>query len=89
MSIQETDHISLLRDSTMSNALNFSFYSLYCNLKVKDHIRRIINSKKKKYLYEYYCFDLPKIWVGHARTTKNSVTFALVRKIIRIYPYLH
>ena len=42
MSIQvtyETDHISLLRDSIMANALNFC----YCNLKEKDHTRRIIN----------------------------------------------
>ena len=49
MSIQviyETDHISLLRDSTVSNALNFCFYLCYCNLKEKDHTRRIINNKK-------------------------------------------
>ena len=49
MSIQviyETDHISLLRDSTVSNALNFCLYLCYCNLKEKDHARRIINNKK-------------------------------------------
>ena len=26
----------------------FVFYVFYCNLKEKDHIRRIINSKKKR-----------------------------------------
>ena len=31
----------------MSNALNFwFFYVFYCNLKEKNHIRRIINGKK-------------------------------------------
>ena len=77
MSIQvtyETDHISLLRDSIMSNALNFCFYLCYCNLKEKDHTRRIIN---KKYIYiymrnqYYHYFDLPKIWVGRGRTTNK------------------
>ena len=43
----ETKHISLLLDSTISNALDFcSFYVFYCNLKEKDDIRRIIISKK-------------------------------------------
>ena len=53
MSIQvthETDLIYLLRDSTMSNPLNYCF-SCYCDLKDNDHVRRIIISKKKKYLY--------------------------------------
>ena len=40
----EADYISLLRDSTMSSALNFCFYVSYWNLKQKDHIRR----KKKE-----------------------------------------
>ena len=40
----EADYISLLRDSTMSSALNFCFYVSYCTLKQKDHIRR----KKKE-----------------------------------------
>ena len=31
----ETDHISLLRESTKSNALNLCFYVFYCNLKEK------------------------------------------------------
>ena len=62
MSIQVTygtDHISLLCDLTTSNALKFCFvfyvlsYVFYCNLKQKDHIRRIINSKKKEiFIYE-------------------------------------
>ena len=48
----ETDHISLLHNSTMSNALNFwFFYVFYCNLKEKYHIKIIINIIKKKYLY--------------------------------------
>ena len=50
MSIQvtyETNHISLLRDSTMSDTLNFCFYVFYCNLEEQDHIRRIINRKKR------------------------------------------
>ena len=46
----ETDHISLLRESTMSSALNFCSLCIYCNLKEKDHIRRIINNKKKNNL---------------------------------------
>ena len=33
--------------STMSSALNFVFYQLYCNPKEKDHIRTKLNSKKK------------------------------------------
>ena len=37
---------SLLQDSTMSNVLIFCL--LYCNLKEKDHVRRIIKSQKKK-----------------------------------------
>ena len=45
--IYETNHTSLLGDSTMPNAINFCFfYVLYCNL--KDHIRRIIISKINK-----------------------------------------
>ena len=36
----ENDHISLLRDSTLSNVLNFCFYQFYCNRKEKDHIKR-------------------------------------------------
>ena len=42
--IYETDHIFLLRDSTMSNALIFLLF--FCNLKEKVHIGRITNSKK-------------------------------------------
>ena len=59
MSIQvtyETDHISLLCHSTMS----IVFYEFYCGVKEKER-RRIINSKKKKYLYRkslllLFCF---------------------------------
>ena len=39
----EIDHICLLRDSTISRALNR-------NLKEKDHIKRNINSKKKMFI---------------------------------------
>ena len=42
----ETERIFLLHDSKISNALIF-FYVFYCNLKEKDHIRRIINSEKR------------------------------------------
>ena len=55
MSIQvtyETDHISLLRDSIMANALNFCFYLCYCNLKEKDHTRRIINKNIYIFIWE-------------------------------------
>ena len=38
----EIDHIYLLRDSTISNALNFCFCVFYCNLKEKGHIKRNI-----------------------------------------------
>ena len=42
----ENDHISFLRDATMSNALNYCFLSILLHLKEKDHIRKKINSKK-------------------------------------------
>ena len=32
---------SLIRDLATSNALNYSFYPFYCNLKEKDNIRKI------------------------------------------------
>ena len=64
----ETDHISLLHDSTMPNALNFVFYVFYCYLKDKDHIRRIIISKK---IYIYIFLWEISIMVGQAHTTKN------------------
>ena len=73
----EAEHISLLRDSAMSNALNFCFYIFYCNLKEKDHTKRIIDSKTINIFLGnqyYYYFGLPKIRVGRARTTK--VAFA-------------
>ena len=57
----ETDHISLLHDSTMPNALNFVFYVFYCYLKDKDHIRRIIISKKI-YIYIYF-FEKSALWL--------------------------
>ena len=72
--IYEIDHISLLRDSTMSSAPNFCFfYVFYCNLKEKYHIKRNVDSKKRNVYTEnqYYYFDLPKIRVGQARATKN------------------
>ena len=73
MSIQvtyETDYISLLGDSKMSNAC--FCYVFYFDLKEKDYIRRIINSKENKYMWnQYYHFDLPKIRIGRVRTTKN------------------
>ena len=71
----ETAYISLLRDSTMSNVLNLFF--MY-------HIRNIINNKN------YYYFDLPKIRVGRARTTKNKVAFALyesLKNCLILYPW--
>ena len=54
----------------MSNALNFGgFFVSYCNLKEKDHLI---------YMWNQYCyFDLQKIWVSWAHTTKNSVAFPL------------
>ena len=36
-----SNHISLLCELTMSGALNVVFYLFYCNLKEKDHIRKI------------------------------------------------
>ena len=66
---------SLYSDSTMSNALNICccFSVFYCNLKEKDQIRRIINSKKRNIYMrnQYYYFDLTRIRVGQAHTTKN------------------
>ena len=55
-------------------------YVLYWNLKEKHHVSRNINGKKRKvYIWSqcYYYFDLPKIRVGQARTTKTLVVFAL------------
>ena len=42
-----SDHMPLIRDSALSNVLNFYFSLIYCNRKGKDHIRRNINSKNK------------------------------------------
>ena len=47
---QGSNHISLLCDLMLLNVLIFHFYLFYCNQKEKDHIRRKINSNKKKYL---------------------------------------
>ena len=74
MSVQvtyEMDHMPLLRDSTISSALNFCVF--YRNLKEEDHIKRNINSKKRNVCIgnQYYYFDLPKIRACRARTTKN------------------
>ena len=73
-------YISFLCDSTVSSALNFCFLSILLHPKRKRYyIRRKINSKEKNvYIWnQYYYFDLPKIGVGRARTTKNQVAFAL------------
>ena len=43
----ESDHIFLLRDSTMPSALNFCFISPLLHPREKDDIRRKTNSKKK------------------------------------------
>ena len=49
----ETNHISLLCDSTMSSALNFCFLIYFSViLKKKNHIRRNINSKKEMFFCE-------------------------------------
>ena len=45
---------SLLRDSTISSALNFVFDLFYCNLKGKYHIRRKIYSKKSVCMQNQY-----------------------------------
>ena len=45
----ETNHISLLCDSTTLSAPTFCFY--YCNPKEKDHTRRNINGKKGNVIY--------------------------------------
>ena len=54
------------------------FYVFYRNLKEIDHINGNINSKKRNVYArnQYYYLGLPKIRVGRARTTKNSVAFA-------------
>ena len=59
----ETDHVSLLQDSTISSSQNFCFYVFYCNLKEKGQITRNLNSKKRNIYVEnqhYYYFGLPK-----------------------------
>ena len=68
-----SDHISL----TLSNVLNFVF--IYFVATEKKKIRRSINSNNKNiyaWNQHYYYFDLPKIRVGQARTTKNQVALA-------------
>ena len=63
----ESDLIFLLRDSPMSSVLDFRFS--YTLLQPK---RKINGKKKNVYMRkQYYYFDLPKIRVGRARTTKN------------------
>ena len=47
----ESNHISLLLDSRMSSVLKFLLFSIYCNLKEENPIRKKITSKKKKCLY--------------------------------------
>ena len=77
MSIQvtyETNHMSLVVIQQYQMHKSFLFYVFYCNLKEKDHIKEIINSKKRNIYMRnkyYYYFDLPKIRVGLARTTKK------------------
>ena len=47
----EIDHISLLRDSTISSVLNFCFFFVfYRYLKENVHVKRNISNKEKKYL---------------------------------------
>ena len=43
----KSDKISLLHDSTISNALSFCFFLFHYNQKEKDHSRRKTSSKKK------------------------------------------
>ena len=47
----ESDHISLLRDLRLVKYTKF-----YCNLKVKYHIRRKIDSKKGVYVKSVLLF---------------------------------
>ena len=61
----ETDHIFLQHDLTMSSALNSGMYFF------------VILKKKILKKYKQYYFDLPKIRVGRARTTKCYVAFVL------------
>ena len=64
----------------------FFLYIFYRNLKEQDHIKRNINSKKRKvyignqYYYYYYYFDLPKIRVGRSNTTKKLSCLCLSKK---------
>ena len=62
----ERDLISLLCDSTMSNALNFCFKCTLLKLK-----RKINHKNKNVYMLNQNYFDLPKITVDRACTTKN------------------
>ena len=66
----ESDHISLLRDSTMPSALNFVFYVFYCNVKEKYHIRRTVNSKKRV-ISEISIIIILICTVSQACATKN------------------
>ena len=47
-----SDHIFLVRDSTLPNILNFCFYLFHCNRREKGHNRRKINSKNKIFMRE-------------------------------------
>ena len=53
----ETDHVSLLQDSTISSALIFVFYVFYCNLKRKRSNYNI-NSIKRTFLFRKSVFLL-------------------------------
>ena len=68
----ESDHISFLRDSTMSSALNFCFLSILLQPKWKMIWRKINSKNKNIYMWnQYYYLDLSKIGVGRAHTTKK------------------
>ena len=68
----ESDHISFLRYSTMSSALNFCFISILLQPKRKKIWRKINSKNKNIYMWnQYYYFDLPKIGVGRTHTAKK------------------
>ena len=57
----ETDHISLLCDSTIPIVLSACFFMYFIVVQKKsDHIRGNMTSEKKCLLWNQYYFDLPK-----------------------------
>ena len=68
----ETDHIALLRHSTISSALNFCLFLVFLYPNEKHH-RGKIDSKKKKCLYMKYVLLLKNKKLSCLRLTPYNL----------------